>query len=64
MKGKKIKILDNKVKVLNLKSLRCKIVIKFFVFDRKMENITRECHDGVSSERKNFCHESGRENGV
>lgn len=41
MKGKKIKILDNKVKVVNLKSLRCKIVIKFFVFDRKMENITR-----------------------
>lgn len=60
MKGKKIKILDNKVKVLNLKSLRCKIVIKFFVFDRKMENIMR----GVSSERKKFCHESGRENGV
>lgn len=61
MKGKKVKILDNKVKVLNLKSLRCKIVIKFFVFDRKMENMTRVT---VSSERKKFCHESGRENGV
>lgn len=60
MKGKKVKILNNKVKVLNLKSFRCKIVIKFFVFDRKMENMTR----GVSSERKKFCHESGRENGV